>query len=133
MAASAVTLWPLLVYFGLVVIIVAGMLGLSYVLGQRHHERATGEPYESGIMPTGSARVRFSANFYVVAMLFVIFDLEAIFIFAWAVAFREAGWSGYLGVLVFIGVLVAALIYEWRLGALDWASLSRKRRPDRKD
>ena len=60
-------------------------------------------------------------------MLFVIFDLEAVFIFAWAIAFRELGWTGYVGVLVFIGVLVAALIYAWRLGALDWGSKGRKR------
>jgi NADH-quinone oxidoreductase subunit A len=105
---------------------VAGMLALSYLLGQRHRERATGEPYESGIVSTGSARLRFSAKFYLIAMLFVIFDLEAVFIFAWAVAFRELGWAGYLGALVFIGVLVAALIYEWRVGALDWGSVRRK-------
>jgi NADH-quinone oxidoreductase subunit A len=103
------------------------MLTLSYLLGQRHRERATGEPYESGIVSTGSARLRFSAKFYLIAMLFVIFDLEAVFIFAWAVAFRELGWAGYLGALVFIGVLVAALIYEWRIGALDWGDGRRKR------
>jgi NADH-quinone oxidoreductase subunit A len=106
---------------------VAGMLVLSYLLGQRHQERATGEPYESGIVSTGSAQLRFSAKFYLIAMLFVIFDLETVFIFAWAVAFRELGWAGYLGVLVFIGVLVAALIYEWRVGALDWGSERWKR------
>jgi NADH-quinone oxidoreductase subunit A len=96
------------------------MLVLSYLLGQRHKERATGEPYESGIVSTGSARLRFSIKFYLVAMLFVIFDLEVAFIIAWAIAFRELGWTGYLGVLFFIGVILAALIYEWRLGVLDW-------------
>jgi NADH-quinone oxidoreductase subunit A len=96
------------------------MLLLSWFLGQRHRGRETGEPYESGIMPTGSARLRLSAKFYLVAMFFVIFDLEAAFIVAWAVAAREAGWPGYIGVLSFIGVLTAALLYEWRLGALDW-------------
>lgn len=113
-------LWPLGVYFVAVVILVGGMLGLSYVLGQRHQARRRGEPYESGIVATGSARLRLSAKFYLVAMLFVIFDLEAVFIFAWAIAFREVGWVGYGGVLVFIGVLVAALVYEWRVGGLDW-------------
>jgi NADH-quinone oxidoreductase subunit A len=121
-----VTLWPLAVYFAAVILLVAGMLALSYLLGQRHRARATGAPYESGIVSTGSARLRFSAQFYLIAMLFVIFDLEAAFIFAWAVAFREVGWTGYAGVLVFIGILVAALIYEWRLGALDWGSKGRK-------
>ena len=104
------------------------MLALSYLLGQRHQERATGEPYESGIVSTGSARLRFPAQFYLVAMLFVIFDLEAVFIFAWAIAFRELGWNGYIGVLVFIGALVAALVYAWRLGLLDWGSKGRRSR-----
>jgi NADH-quinone oxidoreductase subunit A len=62
-----------------------------------------------------------SIRFYLVAILFVIFDLEVIYIFAWAVSLRELGWSGYGGVLVFIGILIAALIYEWRMGALDWS------------
>ena len=88
-AIHLVTMWPLAVYFAVVILLVAGMLSLSYLLGQRHRARATGEPYESGVVSTGSARLRFSAQFYLVAMLFVIFDLEAVFIFAWAVAFRE--------------------------------------------
>jgi NADH-quinone oxidoreductase subunit A len=118
-------LWPMLVYFIAVLALVASMLVLSYLLGQRHAERATLEPYESGIVSTGSARLRFSVKFYLVAMLFVIFDLEVVFVIAWAIAFRELGWAGYLGVLFFIVVLVAALIYEWRLGALDWGSRDR--------
>ncbi len=113
-------LWPFLVYVAAVIVLVGGMIGMSYVLGQRHRDRHTGEPYESGIVSTGSARIRFDAKFYLIAMLFVIFDLETMFIFAWAVAAREAGWSGYIELLVFIGVLVAALIYLWRIGALDW-------------
>jgi NADH-quinone oxidoreductase subunit A len=112
--------WPLAVYFFAVLIIVVGMLLLSYLLGQRHAERATGEPYESGIVSTGSARIRFSVKFYLIAMLFVIFDLEAAFIIAWAIAFRDVGWTGYFGVLFFIGVLIAALVYELRLGVLEW-------------
>jgi NADH-quinone oxidoreductase subunit A len=115
-------LWPIVVYFIAVFALVASMLVLSYLLGQRHKERATGEPYESGIVSTGSARLRFSVKFYLVAMLFVIFDLEVAFVIAWAIAFRESGWTGYFGILFFIGVLVAALIYEWRLGALDWGA-----------
>jgi len=118
-------LWPMVVYFIAVLALVASMLVLSYLLGQRHAERATSEPYESGIVSTGSARLRFSVKFYLVAMLFVIFDLEVVFVIAWAIAFRELGWAGYFGVLFFIVVLVAALIYEWRLGALDWGSRDR--------
>lgn len=115
-------LWPLGVYIALVVFLVGAMLGLSYLLGQRHHDRSTDFPYESGISSEGSARVRLSAKFYLVAMFFVIFDLEAIFIFAWAVAVRETGWIGYLEVSVFILVLLAALGYLWRVGALEWGS-----------
>ena len=115
-------LWPLCVYVALVVLLVTAMLALSYVLGQRHHDRSTDSPYESGILSEGSARVRFSAKFYLVAMFFVIFDLEAIFIFAWAVAVRETGWTGYAEMLVFVVVLLAALGYLWRTGALGWES-----------
>jgi len=113
-------LWPLAVYVAAIVVIVAAMIGLSYVLGQRHRERATAEPYESGIAATGTARMRFDIKFYLVAVFFLIFDLEAAFLYAWAVAVRETGWLGYAEVLVFAGVLAAALAYLWRLGALDW-------------
>ncbi len=118
-------LWPLLLYFGLVVVIAGGMLGVSALLGQRHHERATGETYESGIVSTGSARIRFSSRFYLVAMFFVIFDLEAAFIFAWATAARDVGWSGYWEVVTFIGVLFLALVYAWRVGGLDFGPVAR--------
>ena len=118
-------LWPLLVYSAAVVVLVAGMLGLSYVLGERHKEKATGEPYESGMPPTGSARLRFDVKFYLIAMFFVIFDLEAAFLFAWAIAFRELGWLGYVEVVVFVGVLLVALVYLWRVGALDWGPTRR--------
>ncbi|MEO7314144.1 MAG: NADH-quinone oxidoreductase subunit A [Ginsengibacter sp.] len=112
--------WPFLVYAIAVVLLVSGMLLLSHFLGQRHSEHATDEPYESGILETGSARVRFSLNFYIVALLFVIFDIEAIFIIAWGIAVKELGWPGYIAILIFIGVLVSLLIYEWRIGALDF-------------
>lgn len=113
-------LWPLAVYLIIVGILVVAMLGLSFVLGQRHRDRATGSPYESGILSEGSARVRLPAKFYQVAIFFVIFDLEAVFLFAWAIAVRETGWAGYAEVLLFITVLAATLAYLWRVGALDW-------------
>ena len=119
-------LWPLGVYLVIVVMLVVAMLGLSFVLGQRHHNRATGTPYESGILSQGSARVRLSAKFYLVAMFFVIFDLEAVFIFAWAIAVRETGWNGYAEATSFIAVLLATLVYLWRVGALDWSQGSRR-------
>lgn len=124
-------LWPILLYFAVVLLLVASMLALSFVLGQKHRDRATGSPYEAGIVSEGSARVRLSSKFYLVAMLFVIFDLEAVFVFAWAVASRELGWPGYIEVLVFIAVLVAAFVYLWRVGALDWAPTSQRRQTQR--
>jgi NADH-quinone oxidoreductase subunit A len=114
-------IWPLVAYFAFVVVLVATILIVSYLLGQRHFEPATGEPYEGGIVSEGSARVRFSVRYYLVAMFFVVFDLEAVFLFAWAGAARELGWAGYGEVVLFVGVLVAALIYLWKVGALDWA------------
>lgn len=117
---NTVPLWPLLLYGAIVASLVVAMLGLSHILGQRHKERATDEPYEGGILSAGSARLRFSAQFYLIAMLFVIFDVETIFIFAWAIAFRELGWVGYAGVMIFVILLVVVLIYEWRIGALDF-------------
>jgi NADH-quinone oxidoreductase subunit A len=114
-------LWPALLYGAAVLTVVVGMVVTSYVLGERHRGRATGEPYESGVVASGSARLRISAKFYLVAMFFVIFDLESAFLFAWAICVRQAGWAGYVEALVFVAVLVAALAYLWRDGALDWA------------
>jgi NADH-quinone oxidoreductase subunit A len=124
-------LWPVVVYFFAAVLVVTGMIAVSYILGQRHRERATAEPYESGITSTGSAQVRFDVGFYLVAMFFVIFDLESAFIFAWAIAVRELGWIGYSEVVIFIGIVIIVLIYLWRLGALDWAPARRSIRNTR--
>jgi len=120
MPSETLVVWPLVLYFAAVVAMVSAIVGFSFVLGQRHRERTTAIPYESGMVATGSARLRFSADFYLIAMFFVIFDLESVFIFAWAVAVREIGWAGYAEVLVFVGVLLAALAYLWRAGALNW-------------
>ncbi len=114
-------LWPLAVYAAAVLAVVAGMIGISYVLGQRHRERATVEPYESGVPATASARLRVSPRYYVVAMLFVVFDVEAVFIVVWAVSLRETGWPGFLAALAFLAVLMAVLVYEGRAGAFDFA------------
>ena len=124
-AAQSAPLWPLVLYSVFVLILVAGMVVTSFVLGQRHRERTTCTPYESGITPTGTARHCYPAEFYLVAMLFVVFDLESIFIFMWAVSLRETGWGGYAVMAVFIGVLSAALVYLWRIGALDWGTSGR--------
>lgn len=119
-------LWPIIAYGAIVLSLVLAMLGLSFVLGQRHKERATEDPYEGGILSTGSARLRFSSQFYLIAMLFVIFDVETIFIVSWAIAFRELGWYGYVGVMIFVILLFVVLIYEWRNGALDFGPDGKK-------
>ena len=110
---------PLVFYLILVVFLVGIILVLSSILGERHSERATGDPYESGMITAGPVRGRFQVNFFLLAVLFVIFDLEAVFIFGWAVAIREVGWVGYGEVIVFIAVLLGALFYLWRVGALE--------------
>jgi NADH-quinone oxidoreductase subunit A len=124
---DAFTLWPLLVFMAAAVALVIAMIGLSAVLGQRHKERTTDDPYESGIIPTGSARIRFDVKFYLMAVFFVIFDLEAVFIFAWAGAARRLGWAAYVEILIFVGFLFLALLYLWRVGALDWGTAKHRK------
>jgi NADH-quinone oxidoreductase subunit A len=108
--------------------VIAIMLGLPVILGERHSKKkerlgdiATDVPYESGIRPTGSARIRLPIQYYLIAMLFVIFDVEAVFLYAWAVAVTETGWLGFAEATIFVLILLAALIYLWRIGALDWS------------
>jgi NADH-quinone oxidoreductase subunit A len=113
-------LWPLLFYAAAVAILVAGMVGVSFLLGQRHCDRATGSPYESGIIPGGPAHIRISVRYYIIAMVFVLFDLGAAFIFLWAISLKASGWQGYIGIAGFIAVLAAGFVYLRREGALDW-------------
>jgi len=122
-------LWPLVVFGCAVLSVVAVMLCLPALLGERHGRKpvrrtevGTNEPYESGIRPTGSAHLRMPIQYYLVAMLFVIFDLESVFLYAWAVAVRETGWAGFIEAAIFVAVLLAALAYLWRIGALNWSA-----------
>lgn len=109
------------IYAAMVLGLCATMLGLSAALGGRTRlSRAGAEPYESGIVATGGARYRMSSRFYLMAMFFVIFDLEAAYVFVWAVSAREAGWTGYVEMLVFLALLLLALAWLWKRGALDW-------------
>lgn len=116
------------VFFMASLAIVTGMIGLSALLGQRHKERLTDDPYEAGMVPTGSARIRFDVKFYRIAMFFVIFDLEAVFVYLWAVSARQLGWAGYVEICVFISLLLLALVYLWRVGALDWGTTRHRQR-----
>ena len=121
-----VLLWPFLIYIVLSVAVVIGMIVLSYFMGQRVKDRSKSVPYESGIETTGSARLRFPSKFYLIAMFFVLFDIESVFIITWAISFRELGWPGYIGILVFAGILIVVLVYEWRTGSLDFEPTGRK-------
>ena len=121
-----ITFWPFIVFALIVISLIGIMIGLAYILGERHHEKNTDEPYESGIPPTGDARLRFSSGFYIIAMFFVIFDLDATFIMLWAVSFRELGLQGYIGIVIFIALLIVLLVYELSIGALDFGPDGRK-------
>lgn len=113
---------PFVLYTLAVVVVLGVALLLSWVLGEKaRHGGAQNIPFESGIVPVGEAEdSRLSIEFYMVAMFFVIFDLETIFIIAWAVAFDELGWTGFIGASIFIVLLLVALVYEYKSGALDW-------------
>lgn len=123
---EAQPVWPLGLFILAVVGTFVGMMVASWLLGERHREPSTAEPYEGGILSTGDARLRFAPHFYLMGMLFVIFDVEAVFLFAWAVAARESGWAGYFEVTFFIFVLVATLVWLVRVGALDWGATVRR-------
>lgn len=115
-------LWPLVVFTLAALGVVGGMIGLSALLGERHRARSRNEPYESGVPPTGATGGRLSIRFYLVAVFFVIFDLEAVFLLAWAIAVEDAGWTGFVEIVVFVAILLVALLYLWRQGALDWGT-----------
>ncbi|WP_226648525.1 NADH-quinone oxidoreductase subunit A [Microbulbifer variabilis] len=112
--------WPLVVYCLAVLALIVLMLSLSYFLGQKRRDPATDEPFESGIISQGSARLRISVAYYLVAILFIVFDLEAVYLFSWSIAFFETGLLGFIEASVFIIILLVGLIYLWRLGALEW-------------
>jgi NADH-quinone oxidoreductase subunit A len=120
-------LTPLQTYFpiGVVLLVAIGqaflLLGLANTLGPRRPNAVKMAPFECGSVPVGSARDRFGVKFYVVALLFIVFDIEAVFLFPWAVLFTELGWAGYVEMLLFVATLVVGLAYVWKKGVLDWA------------
>ena len=118
---------PFLFYASLVLAVVLTMLGLSFFLGQKINRKYKNTPFESGIISVGSAQFRISVHFYLSAILFIIFDLEVVFLFAWAVAVEQAGWPGFIEISVFIFILIVALVYLWRIGALDWRTETQRR------
>lgn len=124
-ADIAVQHWAFAVYVIGAICICLTMIGLAALLGGRAYGRAKNKPFESGVDSVGNARLRFSAKFYLVAMFFVIFDVEALYLFAWSVSVRESGWVGFIEATIFITLLMVGLLYLWRIGALDWAPKKR--------
>jgi len=112
---------PLLVHLLMAMGIAAGMVALSALLGWRRPSRVKAQPYECGMTPTGDASGRFSVKFYLVGMLFILFDVEVVFLYPWAVIFRELGMFGFYEMLVFIAVILVGFFYIWKKGVLDWA------------
>src|SRR5437588_1250452 len=113
--------FPVLLQALIAMALAAGLLTVSYLLGKRVRNRVKDMPYESGIVPTGDARQRFSVKFYLVGMLFILFDIEAIFLYPWVVVYRELKIAGFVEMLVFVILILSGFFYIWKKGALDWA------------
>lgn len=122
----SVNLLPLIAYISIVVVLILFLLVLSAFLGQKRKDHATHLVYESGVTSVGSAQLRISVPYYLTAILFIIFDLEAVFLFAWAISVRESGWLGYVEATIFIGILLAGLVYLWKVGALEWRTMRQR-------
>jgi NADH-quinone oxidoreductase subunit A len=111
---------PLLLLTGFVILNAVGMLVLSHLVSPQRPTAVKGSPYESGMPPLGSTRERFSVKFYLIAMLFIVFDIEVVFLIPWGVAFRQLGFTGLVAMTVFIAVLEVGHAYAWKRGALEW-------------
>ena len=119
------TYWPVLLQAVIAMAVATGMIGISYILGKKVRNRVKDMPYECGITPTGSARERFSVKFYLVGMLFILFDIEAIFLYPWAVVYRELKMFAFFEMLLFITLVLAGFFYIWKKGALDLSGAGR--------
>jgi NADH-quinone oxidoreductase subunit A len=113
--------FPVLLQALIAMALAAGLLTVSYLLGKRVRNRVKDTPYESGITPTGDARERFSVKFYLVGMLFILFDIEVIFLYPWVVVFRDLKMFGFVEMMVFVFLILSGFFYIWKKGALDWA------------
>src|ERR1017187_5037662 len=120
--------FPVLLQALVAMLLAAGLITVSYLLGKRLKNRVKDMPYESGIVPTGDARQRFSVKFYLVAMLFIVFDIEAIFLYPWAVVYRELLMPGFIEMLIFVILILSGFFYIWKKGALDWSGADSKRK-----
>src|SRR5690242_9846539 len=111
---------PLLIHLFAAVLVAGALVVLSSVVGWRRPSRVKMQPYECGITPVGDAREPFDVKFYLVAMVFILFDVEAVFLYPWAYVFRELRWFGFVEMLLYILILLAGYVYLWKKGALDW-------------
>jgi NADH-quinone oxidoreductase subunit A len=119
---------PLLLHILAAAIVASAIVILSWILGKRRPTRAKLSPYECGIAPVGDARNRFSVKFYLVAMLFILFDVEAVFLYAWAVILRDLKMFGFWEMMVYIAIVLVGFFYVWKKGVLDWNRSSLLRR-----
>ncbi len=115
------TYFPVLVQIVIAVVVAAALVAISFLLGKRVRNRVKDSPYESGIAPTGTARERFSVKFYLVAIVFILFDIEAVFLYPWAVVYRELKLFGFIEMLLFVVLILSGFFYIWKKGALDWS------------
>ena len=113
------TYFPVALVFGLAGLLALVLVGLATLLGPRHPSAVKESTFECGSDPIGSAHERFGVKFYMVALLFIVFDIEAVFIYPWAVQLKELGWAGYLSMVFFAFTLVIGLVYVWKKGALE--------------
>ena len=124
--------FPVLLQAVIAMGLAAGLLTASYLLGKKVRNRIKDMPYESGIVPTGDARHRFSVKFYLVGMLFILFDIEAIFLYPWVVVYRDLSRNGsmfgFIEMLLFVVLVLSGFFYIWKKGALDWAETGRSGR-----
>lgn len=118
---------PLLIHFVMAGLLATGIVLLSWILGHRKPTRAKLSPYECGMVPVGNARERFSVKFYLVAMLFIIFDVEAVFLYPWAVILKDLKMFGFWEMIVYIGVVLVGFFYIWKKGVLNWGISSERR------
>src|SRR5947209_6800046 len=118
---------PLLLHFVIAFVVASAIVTLSWLIGQRKPNRAKMSPYECGVEPVGDARERFSVKFYLVAMLFILFDVEAVFLYPWAIILRDLKMFGFWEMLVYIGIVLVGFFYIWRKGALDWSKPAARR------
>jgi len=116
------TYFPVLVQIIIAVVIASALVAITFLLGKRVKDRVKDSPYECGIAPTGSARERFSVKFYLVGIVFILFDIETVFLYPWAVVFRELKMFAFVEMLLFIVLILAGFFYIWKKGALNWAT-----------